>query len=301
MAIPTQEPFQESYLNSFGYFSYGGSLAVNLPNFLYRDPADGNVKPMSNLSTANYAGYSTAWLLKRAAKKYFAGLSGFAALATDPAAAAQRLIHTDLCIITNLASATCNAGDMVAVALNGGNNACLDDTVVVTPDSALAIGRVVSDELYSSAGTKVKVRLFSNLVNFPSAYSSVETLTENVPFGSVGSITGAGPYTGTYSFANSLPAGSIILGWQANVKTAFAGASITAVTVELGYTGTATAWSQTTNGSLFAVGQIGSAAPIATQEITAAQNPLATFTLTGGNTLSAGSVDISVRYLPPLA
>lgn len=297
MAIPTQEPFQESYINSFGYFNYGGSLAIYNDDFLFRDAADGNVKPMAYLSTANYSSYSSQWLLQRAAKKYFAGLAGFAKLSTDPAEKAK-LVKTDLCIITNLASATCNAGDMVAVALNGSNNACLSDTVVVTLDPAKAIGRIVSDELYSSAGTKVKVRLMSNLVNRPEIGAEVGRLTETVNFGSIaGSST-----TGTYTFTQKLPPGALVIGVQYNVVTALAGTGpLSAATMTAGWTGHTAAFSADATPNAFAAGQYSSmptaAGPMPTTEVA----PLVTFALTGGNAnaLTAGQVVATIFYLPP--
>lgn len=295
MPIPTQEPFQESYVNSFGYFNYGGSVAIFNDDFLFRDPADGNVKPMAYLSTANYANYSSQWLLQRAAKKYFAGLAGFAKLSTDPAEKAK-LVKTDLCIITNLASATCNAGDMVAVALNGSNNACLSDTVVVTLDPAKAIGRVVSDELYSAAGTKVKVRLFSNLVNRPES-NEIGQLTETINFGSIAGTS----TTGTYTFTQKLPAGALVIGVRFQVATILAAPSLSAASLNFGWTGHTSAFSAQAGDAFTAAGYFSSLATAAGPQVSAETAPLATFGLTGANAnaLTAGQVIATIFYQPP--
>lgn len=304
--IPTQEPFQEPYANSYGYFNYGGNLAINIDDLLFRDPADGNVKPMAYLTTANYPALSSQWLLQRYAKKYFAGTAGFAKLASSPAQQGV-LVKTDVCVITNLqASALANAGDAVMVALAGGNAGCLSDTIYNLNsdggpvDPALAIGRIVTDELYSVAGTKVKSRLLSSLVN-GQAPVDYGVLTATIPYTGIGNITGAGPFTGTFAFTQKLPPGAIVLDWEANVTTAFAGASITAVTLQVGTAGTAGAFSAVTNGSVFAKGQIGSAAAVATANVNTETAPVATFTLTGGNTPNAGSLTLAIRYACPLS
>lgn len=308
MAIPTQEPFQESIANSYGYFNYGGNIAINIDDLLFRDPVDGNVKPMAYLTGTNYSSLSDRWLLQRYAKKYFAGVAGFAKLSTDPAQA-NVLVKTDLCTITNLqASNTANVGDLLAVGLASGNAGCLSDTVYNLSsdnggvDPALAIGKVVTDELYSTAGTKVKARLVSTLINHgQSNLVEMGSINAVIPFGSVASITGTGPYTGTYTFAQKLPAGAVVTCWQALVTTAFAGTSVTAVTMTIGVSGTANAFSQTTNGSIFATGPLSSDTPIATGMQASEVAPLVTFTITGGNTLSAGSVTIALKYICPLS
>jgi hypothetical protein len=172
-------------------------------------------------------------------------------------------------------------------------------------DPALSIGQIVQDS-GGVAVTTTRVALTSNLFFYgpysPQNFQGV--LRETIAYGSFGSFTGAGPYTGTYAFTGKLPAGAIVSAWRAVVTTPFSGTSITAATLELGVTGTVAAFTKA--GTLPNVftgcpASTGSAADPAYGPITSEVSPLATITLTGADTLAAGSITIEMFYTPPLS
>lgn len=308
--IPTQQFLQEASVNSYGWFNASGALPVEIypGDFLFRDPADGFVKPMAYLTTANYPALTDQWLLQRFAKKYFAGLADFGKRAND-LNTTNVLLATDVVYQTKLqASGTANIGDLLAVGLAPGNAGCLSDTVYNLSsdgggvDPALAVGKVVTDEYFSTATTLLKARLTSTLIGHAQS-NLVESGTLNavIPFGNLGAPGGSGPYTLAYTLNQKLPAGAVVTDWQALVTAAFAGTGITAATLQVGTGASAGAFSQTTNGSVFAKGVLSSLPPVASAAVATETAPVVTITVTGGNTPNAGSVTVAIRYKCPLS
>lgn len=298
MAIPTTRFVREAYVNRYDRFNYNGSYAINNDDVCYRDPTTGYVYPAAHITTSNYSSLASAYLLRRYAAKYFVGMAGAAKLATDladlnfPVASAGVLDMV-------CASATFNIGDMVAMDVNGGVTAVLSDTVIATKDPDLAVGVVVAE--YPSATTLVRCLMKAPLDNFGSSGLRIGKLSETWAYNAagMGSVTGAGPFTQPYTFTQKLPAGALVVGYRANVTTAFAGTSITAVTLQVGWTGHLAAFSADATQSAFSAQELASLATAAGPQVNAETAPIVTFTLTGGNTLNAGVISLSVLYIAP--
>lgn len=195
-------------------------------------------------------------------------------------------------------------GMLVGVAENSGNNGIQSQTLAIVTDPALAIGQTIEDSAGVSV-TNTRVVLRSSLFTYapfgPQNFKGV--LRETIAYGGFGSFTGSGPYTGTYSFSGKVPLGALVTAWRAVVTTPFSGSSITAATLELGVTGTVAAFTKA--GTLPNVftgcpASTGSLADPAYGPITSEVSPLATITLTGADTLAAGSVTIEIFYRPPM-
>lgn len=117
-----------------------------------------------------------------------------------------------------------------------------------------------------------------------------------------GDMTDGGGTSGTYSMDVNLPAGALVLGWQANTTTGFTG-DTTAV-ISVGVAGDADAFSADTAESVLAAGRVGShslAAAAGNSVGTDALDVLVTITGTAdwGN-VAAGSTTVTVYYLDVL-
>jgi hypothetical protein len=305
MAIPTTRFVREAYEARYDRFNYNGSYAINNDDMCYRDPATGYVYPASNINTTNYTNLTSAYLLQRFGAKYFLGLAGAQKLATDLADLDFPVAARGVLDMVCASGSNFNAGQLVAIATNVGVTALLTDTVVATNDPDLAVGVVVSETgatQYPSGTSLVRCLMGTGFdLWFANGMTGarIGKLTESIAFGSVGGITGSGPYTGTYTFNQKLPAGALVLGYRANVATAFAGSGISAITLAAGYSGHTSAFSADTSQSLFAAGNVASLAAAAGPQVSSETAPSLTFTLTGGNTLSAGSVTVSILYVAP--
>ena len=299
MAIPTVRLFQDMPLNRLSWFNYPGSQVVNLPDMMVRDPITGtSIYSAAYVNTTNYPLLTTSYLLIRFGAKYFAGFSGQAHLVGDTTADPAQVTTTDVIADMVCASSTFSAGQLVGFATNAGVTALLPDTVVAVNDPALAIGVVVKE--YPSATTLVRCRIIAHGYG-PSPFASrIGSLKESFSYSA---LTGGATTTGTYTFLGKIPAGAVILGWTAYTDVLMAGAGpLTAMTCEVGVSGTLAAWSTITSGSVFLAGaSIGSGPILASGTALTELSPLATFALTGGNVnaMTGGHMSIKIDYLIP--
>lgn len=105
--------------------------------------------------------------------------------------------------------------------------------------------------------------------------------------------------TGYKDFATAIPAGALVLGWEAKVVTGFTG-DTTAV-AQVGVSGNVDRFTQVTTGSVLAAGTIGSgAAAVSGDPNYCDSDTTARVTVTGGadfTSISAGEMDVSIQYL----
>lgn len=100
----------------------------------------------------------------------------------------------------------------------------------------------------------------------------------------------------------ALPAGALVLGWKANITTAFAGT--TAATMQIGVSGDVNRFSADTSSSIIAAAVKGSLALAvdAAKGINAAATPRVTITDTKGSDpdfgdFTAGKMEITIYYI----
>lgn len=132
-------------------FNHAASVLAEVGDLMYFDGS--TMKPASSLADLLSAG-----AMQRHFASVFAGVSNSKQLSTDSTARNCRLI-TDGIFEYPCASATFVRGDMVAPTYS--TDVLLDQNLTKVTDRSLAIGKVV--KAYSSATTKVKVRLTSPL------------------------------------------------------------------------------------------------------------------------------------------
>lgn len=276
-------------------------LVFLCPNPPY--PALGSLTANNAYPAASMPDQGTTARNQRLFAKNFAGVAVERHLAS--ASSSNDELNQDVCPVwigdATIASGMYTPGQLVGIAENSGNNGILSQTVALVTDPDLAIGMIIAD----SGGvnvTTVRVMLQSNLFNYaplsPQLFEGV--LRETAGFGA---LTGGATTTGTYTFAGKIPVGAIVTGYRAYVPTALAGPSLSAATVELGVTGTLTAFSGNTTQNVFATGPIGSPAPSTYGALASELSPVATFALTGCNVnaLTAGSVVFEIFYIPPMS
>lgn len=248
----------------------------------------------------------TALRNQRLFAKNFAGVAHERQLASAAAANSELTIDVVPTWVgdVSIASGTYVLGQLVGVAENGGVNGLLSQQVSIVTDPSLSIGFIAADYTGLTV-TTVRCVLQSNLFDFgPTSWQSRQgVLREAFAFGGL-TITGSGPYTGTYNFTGKLPVGAIVTGWRAVVTTPFSGASITAATLQVGVTGTVGAFTGSTTAPNVFTGCPASTGALSTLTygvITSELSPVATVTLTGGNAPAAGQVTIEIFYEPPMS
>ncbi|QDU03136.1 hypothetical protein V6x_28480 [Gimesia chilikensis] len=108
--------------------------------------------------------------------------------------------------------------------------------------------------------------------------------------------------TGYADLSTPLPEGSLVLGWQADVKSGFTGDS--SATVQVGEAGNVDRFSAKTDNSCFTADVVGTAAPaVAANQGYLAGAVTPRVTVTGGSdfgSVSAGEMDIKIIYAPTL-
>lgn len=149
------------------------------------------------------------------------------------------------------------------------------------------VGRVVR---YVSSGIAI-VEFDTN----PYEYVLSETILYSA-------MTDDGGTSGRKDFAATLPAGGQVLGWEADVKTGFIG-DTTAV-IDVGVSGNVNRFSALSTVSVLDAARVGSQGPGATDNTYLTAATTVRVTITGGadfTSVSAGELDLKIRYLPPLA
>lgn len=126
------------------------------------------------------------------------------------------------------------------------------------------------------------------------AFADIAHLTETV---AKSAMTDGGSTSGTKAFANTIPAGSLVLGWTAVVNTAFAGD--TSAVMKVGISGDDDRFSADTTQSVFATGTVG-CLPSADVRATAgtALTPLVTVTSASDftNTTAGATMAVTIDY-----
>ncbi|QDT95547.1 hypothetical protein [Gimesia aquarii] len=160
------------------------------------------------------------------------------------------------------------------------------DSGTLSLRSGFKVGKVVA---YLRSG--VALVLFETNPQF-------HVLSETVAFGDFTDVDASG----YIDLSTPIPEGSVVLGWQADVKTGFTG-NTTAV-VQVGESGNVDRFSAKLDSSCVAADVVGSAPPsVAANQgyLAAAVTPRVT--VTGGTdftAISAGEMDIKIIYLPAL-
>lgn len=291
---------------------YAGGVDIEENDLIFLCPSSPYPLPTGLTADVAYPAASlpdqgTAARNQRLFAKNFAGVSVERHLATSTSSNDE--MNTSVCPVwigdASLASAAiCIPGMLVGVAENGGNNGIQSQTLAVVTDPSLSIGQIVQDS-GGVAVTSIRVCLTSNLFFYgphsPQNFQGV--LRESFAYSNL-TITGAGPYTGTYNFAGKLPVGAIVTGWRAVVTTPLSGPSITAATMQIGVTGTVGAFTgATTQPNVFTgcPASTGALSTITYGPITSELSPVATLTITGGNAPNAGAVTVEILYVPPMS
>lgn len=127
------------------------------------------------------------------------------------------------------------------------------------------------------------------------AFASIVGLTESIV---ASAMTDGGSTSGHKDFANTIPAGSHILGWRAVVSTAFTGD--TSATIMVGVSGDTDRFSADTSQSVFATGTVGSAslAADALDTMATAITPRVTITSATDftNVAAGGTAAVTISY-----
>ena len=148
------------------------------------------------------------------------------------------------------------------------------------------VGKVVA---YLSSGTA--------LVEFDTN-PQFNVLAETVAFGDFTDVDASG----YIDFSSPIPEGSLILGWQADVKTGFTG-NTTAV-VQVGESGNIDRFSAKTDSSCLAADVVGTtAAAVSANQGYLASAVTPRVTVTGADdfsNISAGEMDVKILYIPAL-
>ena len=193
-------------------------------------------------------------------------------------------------------SSAWEVGDLVAVGTDEAGDP-LPQCVARTTDPAQAIGRCIRRS--ATATNRVRVRLLSRVI--PGDYSAVPVAKLVSQTLNIASFTDGGSTAGYIDFTGAgLPAGAIVLGWEADVAEAFAGDSSAAI--QVGVSGDPDKFTADTSQSAFAIGVRGSAAAPATSYQASAVQPRVTITSGSDFTLVTangdGELTVTIFYLP---
>ena len=245
--------------------------------------AGNNVQPMASVagqgSTRANQAYAAANFAGVAMQRHRGG--------TDPAGTIR--VALDGVFEMPCASATFECGDKVSADVATG--VLLSQQVIGVTDDCLKIGEVY--QRVSVAATSVWVRLRSSVF---SPKKGIKYLTQRF---AVAAFTDDGSTSGHVDFSSALPAGALVLGWEAIVAAGFAGD--TSAVVKLGISGSTGDFSATTSGSCFASGTVGSAPVAATAYKATSVTPRVTVTsatdFTSVVSNAAGDMTITIAYI----
>ncbi|HUT11599.1 MAG TPA: hypothetical protein VMY42_13955 [Thermoguttaceae bacterium] len=267
-------------------YAFDATIAVDVGDLMFHDTDD--AKPASSQADGG-----TEILNQRTFAKRFAGVSLERKLVGETTAGTIAVAPVWVGDYT-VTSGTFEVGDLLAADEASGGTALEDQVLVKTTDPDLAIGFAL--ERKAAAATTLLVCLVSRttptgtLPNVPVA-KLVSQLLDHAAF-----TDNTGTATGYIDFDTVLPAGALVLGWQAVVSEAFAG-DTTAV-IQVGKSGTVAAFSADVAQSCFAIATVGSASLAASSYVAAAVAPRVT--VTGGadwGSITAGKVVVTVLYL----
>lgn len=262
-------------------FAFDGSIAVAAYDLMYHTGDD--VKPAGSQTDETHLLANQIVFANN-----FAGLAATAKTSSQGADTAFPVI-IDAVVDMACSSSAWEVGDLVGIAEASSGTALDPTTVAKVTVKAAAIGHCV--ERQASAGTTVKCRLTSNLLLNPSRRKAI---VDVIAFGDFTDNTNT---TGYIDLTPTIPAGSLIYGWEIVTVTGFTG-DTTAVAM-LGISGDTDAFSEVTTGSVAAAGTIGSNAPATGANAYRAAATTVRVTVTGGadfTSISAGSAVVIVYY-----
>ena len=264
--------------------AFNGSIAVAVGDLLYHEVDD--IRPFSSLADQGSATANQAYASKR-----FAGVSADARNVGDTQALTIFPVDTDVEVEIDCVSSTFEIGDYVKPTEVSGANGLENQKVERTTQKHLAIGTVTKRQ--GSAVTRVQCRLLSRMARHAVA-NGVNSISENMLFSA---FTDGASATGHKDFAAALPAGAIVLGWEAEVLTGFTGD--TTATAKVGVTGGVGNYSADTAQSVLAAGKFGSASVAATSYVaTAGATPRVTVTGAADFTsIAAGAMNVTIFYI----
>lgn len=268
-------------------YVYDGAIAMAIGDLLYHTGDD--AKPASSL-----ADQLTEALNQKTFARAFAGLSTEARLTTDAAGTIQATrdgIYDIDCV-----SSTWEVGEMVGPKEQASGTQLENQKVVKVTDPDLSIGYCVKRE--ASAQTRVRCRLQARVTPHGVPFPAISKLVSQSLL--VAAFTDGGGTSGFIDFSGTLPAGSLVLGWEANVTGAFAGD--TSATINVGISGTVGKFTADATQSAFTTGRRGSASTAATSFQATAVSPRVT--ITGGAdftsivTNAGGAAVVTLFYVP---
>lgn len=269
-------------------FSYDGGHVIELYDLVYHDADD--IKRASTESDLLSAAPTRREFVDR-----FAGVALEAKSAAHGADAilpvAREFIGEFDCD-----SSAWEVGDLVTIASDGEGD-LLPQQLAKTLDPSLAIGHCVRRS--GAAASRVRVRLASRVSPIASYGPAVASLVSQPLL--VASFADGGSTSGSIDFAGAeLPAGAIVLGWEANVTGAFAGD--TSAVIQVGVDGDPDKFTADTTQSAFTAGRRGSAAAPATAWQAAAAQPRVTVTSASDFTSvvsnGGGAMTVTLYFLP---
>lgn len=280
---------------------YPGAVDIEINDLVFlcpSYPAMAGLTANNAYPAASMVDQGDSWKNQRLFAHNFAGVSVERHLSSSSSANDE--LNLSVCPVyigdASLSSAAvCQVGQLVGVAENVGNNGLQSQTLSIVTDPDLAIGQIIQDSGGLSVST-IRVALYSRLFG-PVARGGVRdgVLIEAV---AVTGFTDDGATSGHYDTVGKLPPGAVVTAWGFACTGAFAGD--TTATLEVGTSGSATAFSAVTNGSVFTTGQIGSASVVATSFVAAEASARITVTSSTDFTLvktNAGGAGILVlRY-----
>lgn len=264
--------------------AFDGTIAVEVGDLMFHDSND--VKPFSSLADQGSSKANQAYAAKR-----FAGVAGDTRTASDTEALTIFPVDTDIVVEIDCVSNTFEVDDYVAPTEDAGADGLENTKVEKTTNPDIAIGQVVERE--GSAVTRVVVRLLSR-TNPHAIPQAVSSISAEMAFGD---FTDGGATAGTFDFTDTLPAGAIVLGWDAVVDTGFTGD--TSAVVRVGVNGDDDDFSADTTQSVFAAGTVGSKAQANDAGyVSAAVAPRVTVTSGADFTsVAAGQMTVTVYYI----
>jgi len=268
-------------------YAYDGAIAVAIGDLLFHTGDD--AKPASS-----QADQLTEALNQKTFARAFAGVAAEAHLTTDAAGTIQATrdgVYDFDCV-----SSAWEVGDLVGPKEQSNGTQLENQKVVKVTDPDLAIGYCVRRE--ASAKTRVRCRLLARTTPHGAPFPAVSKLVSQSLL--VAAFTDGGGTSGFIDFTGTLPAGALVLGWEANVSGAFAGD--TSATINVGISGTVGKFTADAAQSAFTTGRRGSASTAATSFQATAVSPRVTVTgaadFTSIVTNAQGAMTVTLFYLP---
>jgi hypothetical protein len=267
-------------------YAYDGAIAIGIGDLLFHTGDD--AKPASS-----QADQLTEPLNQKVFARQFAGVAAETKLSSDPAGTVQATregVYDMDCV-----SATWEVGDLVGAKEQANGTQLENQRLVKVTDPDLALGYCVKRE--GTAKSRVRCRLAARTTPAGVPFPAASRLVSQTLVAAAGNPGGATSFT---DFSGTLPAGALVLGWEANVAGAFAG-DTTAV-INVGVSGTVGKFTADAAQSAFTTGRRGSAAAAATAFQATAASPRVTVTgsadFTSIVTNAAGSMVVTLFYVP---